>query len=418
MELSLKKNQHIICDFIFLLYLIGIVFIPINLHITNKIIVLTGIISFVCLILQKKCQFNRNIIYFAAGLFLLGAIDLVWYELYKTNEVIYKNGYRGYLEAGKMFLLSSFTFLFLNKNNFNTNIKFHLVAAILTQALIFLRAYYQGIILNADRIPLSAMSGNIGQMGAATIAAYIITFSALYASIVFLKLNSRYKWLLFYANFGLSFAALVMTGTRAALITYPFITVLMLFIQHREQKVFLAKGISGILVLLLGCGLLFSKEIEKRIEAFKGDIISYTTKNNSVSSIGARFSMIQAGIKSAPQGLEWQSLEQRAINITALSKQDSIYKGATEFLDVHMHNEVVEALSTKGVLGVIFLFFFYSVLIYYCVAEKKYLLLTFPAAIILFGFSDVLMHAKPIPAAWIVCLFLSVLLLGKKEEKK
>ncbi|MDC9149831.1 hypothetical protein PSK29_06370 [Escherichia coli] len=66
--------------------------------------------------------------------------------------------------------------------------------------------------MHADRIPLSAMNGNIGQMGAATIAAYVITFTTLYSSIVFIKkMQSKYKWFLFYANFALSFAAVMMT---------------------------------------------------------------------------------------------------------------------------------------------------------------------------------------------------------------
>ncbi|POT55837.1 ligase [Citrobacter amalonaticus] len=391
---------------------------PINLHITNKIILLTGFLSFLFFLTSPVRYFDRRVIVLVAGMFLLGAIDLSWYEFYKTNDVVYKNAYRGYLEAGKMLLFCSFTLLFLNKSKSGFNIKFHLIAVILMQLVVLLRSYYQSLILHADRIPLSAMNGNIGQMGAATIAAYVITFCALYASIVFMKLDSKYKWVFFYINFTLSFVAVMMTGTRAAIVSYPMITIAMLYIQHRNQRVFLFKGLAGVFILLFGCGLLFSKEIENRVKSLQNDINLYTTKNNSRSSVGARFSMIRAGVEVAPEGLSWQSLEQRAINIKELSKENNIYKGATEFLDVHMHNEVVEALSTKGVFGVIFLLFFYTTMIYYCIREKQYLLLVFPAAIILFGLSDVITHAKPIPAAWIVCLFLSTSLLTKKEEEK
>lgn len=399
------------------MYFIGMVFIPIDLYVTNKIIVVTGAISFFVLLSTPLRDYNKRSIVLFAGIFLLGVLDLVWYEFYKTNQVIYRNSYRGYLEAGKMFVFSSFTFLLLINKNFKTSIKWHFLIAVLTQLIVISRACYQSIILNAERVPLSAMSGNIGQMGAATIAAYAITFCALYSSTVFLKLESKYKWVIFYSNFVLSFIALLMTGTRAAIITFPFIIIVMLFIQFREQKAFLFKSLSVVLVLFLGCGLLFSKEIEIRAIALKSDVSLYIAKNNSISSVGARFSMIQAGIESAPKGLEWQSLEQRAINITELSNQNSIYKGAVEFIGVHMHNEVVEALSTKGVFGVIFLFFFYGALIYYCIHAKKYLLIIFPVSIMLFGLSDVITHDKPIPAAWIVCLFLSASLLGKKEEK-
>lgn len=416
MKNNFKVIRNLLCNMILSLYLIGVIFIPIDLYITNKIIVATGAISFILLFFTSLRDYKRSLVVLASGLLLLGALDLVWYELYKTNQAIYINSYRGYLEAGKMFVFSSFTFLLLINNNFNISLKYHVTIAFLTQILVISRACYQYVILSADRIPLSAMSGNIGQMGAATIAAYAITFCALYSSIVFLKLESKYKWIAFYTNFALVFVALLMTGTRAAIITFPFLIIAMLFIYHRERKVLILKGIGGVLILLLGCGLLFSKEIEQRAIALKNDINLYLVKNNSLSSVGARFSMIQAGIEGAPKGLEWQSLEQRAININELSNKNNIYKGAVEFLGVHMHNEIVEALSTKGFLGVIVLFFFYGALIYYCLREKKYLLLVFPASIMLFGISDVITHDKPIPASWIVCLFLSASLLGKKDK--
>ncbi|EFN7905693.1 O-antigen ligase domain-containing protein, partial [Escherichia coli] len=47
----------------------------------------------------------------------------------------------------------------------------------------------------------------------------------------------------------------------------------------------------------------------------------------------------------------------------------------------------------------------------------KYILLVFPASIMLFGISDVITHAKPIPASWIVCLFLSISFLSKNEPQ-
>lgn len=416
MEKNFKLMRNLLCNMILSLYLIGAAFIPIDLYITNKIIVATGVISFFLLFFTSLRDYKRSLLVLAAGLLLLGTLDLVWYELYKTNQTIYINSYRGYLEAGKMFVFSSFTILLLINGNFKISLKYHIAIAILTQVLVISRACYQHIILNADRIPLSAMSGNIGQRGAATIAAYAITFCALYSSIVFLKLESKYKWIAFYTNFALVFVALLMTGTRAAIITFPFLIVAMLFIYHRERKPFILKGVGAVLILLLGCVLLFSKEIELRTMALKNDINLYLVQNNSLSSVGARFSMIQAGIEGAPNGLEWQSLEQRAININELNNKNAIYKGAVEFLGVHMHNEIVEALSTKGFFGVIFLFFFYGSLMYYCLREKMYLLLVFPVSIIMFGLSDVITHDKPIPAAWIVCLFLSASLLGNKGK--
>ena len=383
MEVKIEQFRNNSCNFIFLLYLIGLLFVPIDLNITTKIINATGAFSLFLLIVNKKHNYNKNVIILILGLLLLGAMNLIWYEFYKTEDVVYRNAYRGYLESGKLLVFSSLTFLLLSKNKFRQNEKLHFISAILVQIIMLCRAYYQGIYLHADRIPLSAMNGNIGQMGAATIAAYVITFTTLYSSIVFIKMQSKYKWFLFYANFALSFAAVMMTGTRAAIFTFPLMIMVILFLQHRDQKVFLFKGLSGV-------------------------FISYATKNNSQSSVGARFAMVNAGIKGSPDGFNWQSLEQRAEKIKALSAENNIYSGALLFLDVHMHNEIVESLSTKGKIGLLVLIMFYVAMIYYCIREKKYILLVFPASIT---------HAKPIPASWIVCLFLSISFLSKNEPQ-
>ncbi|WP_250151573.1 hypothetical protein [Escherichia coli] len=269
------SNFEIIAVILFLLYLIGLLFVPIDLNITTKIINATGIFSF--LLIVNKIIIIIKCHYINFGL-LLGAMNLIWYEFYKTEDVVYRNAYRGYLESGKLLVFSPLTFLLLSKNKFRQNEKLHFISAILVQIIMLCRAYYQGIYLHADRIPLSAMNGNIGQMGAATIAAYVITFTTLYSSIVFIKMQSKYKWFLFYANFALSFAAVMMTGTRAAIFTFPLMIMVILFLQHRDQKVFLFKGLSGVFILLLACGLIFNKEIDRRINSLKADVISYATK--------------------------------------------------------------------------------------------------------------------------------------------
>lgn len=315
-----------------------------------------------------------------------------------------------------MFVFGAFAFIYMSKSSGKVNFKFHIIASVLMQAIIYIVSLYQYYWLGARRIPLSAMDGGIDQMGAATIAAYMITFCSLYSSIVFINLSTKYKWFIFYVNFLLSFSVIIMTGTRAAIFTYPFIVAIILFAQYYRNKLFLAKCIGGIFISLMICGLVFQQYVNHRITQLQRDIVSYQTSDNSVSSVGARFSMVMAGFKSAPEGLEWQSLEQRASKIIALSKEDTIYQGATEFLNVHMHNDVIEALSTKGVVGVVTLVLFYVALIIYCLSEGRYDLLVFPASIILFGISDVITHDKPIPASWIICLLLSSLLLKNKRQ--
>jgi O-antigen ligase len=405
------------CEYLIVfLYLIGFIFIPITPHVTNKIINLAGVLSIVLVIFNLKRYFRKDNSILFVAIIILGILNLAWYNFYKTPVVIYKNAYRGYLEVGKMALFSSFTFLIMSSCFIGNKFKIQLLLSSLAQVLILSRAFYQGVYLDVSRIPLSAMDGNAGQMGAATVAAYMITFSAIYFSLVILRSELKYKMPIFYFNFILTFCALIMTGTRAAIFTYPVVTFVLLVIEYRRHKVYLVKAMCLILMLLLISGLVFKNEIKKRIDAIGSDIVLFK-KDNSMSSIGARFSMIQAGFKSSPMDLSWQSLEERGQKIIALSKEDEKYKGATLYLDVHMHNEIIEALSTKGIFGVITLLFFYCSLVWYCIKTKKYLLLAFPMTMVLFGLSDVIIHAKPIPASWIITLYLSILLLNEAPKK-
>ena len=207
-----------------------------------------------------------------------------------------------------------------------------------------------------------------------------------------------------------------MTGTRAAIFTYPFVTFLSIVIRYRKRRDFILKTGSALVFVLVLCGILFKNEIEKRINVLNNDIVQYE-KGNSNTSVGARFAMTEAGFSASPTDLTWQSLESRGERIKQLAKEDKILNGAIYYLDVHMHNEVIEALSTKGIVGVVALLIFYLSIGLYAYKVREPLVLMFLFALLLFGISDVTMHAKPIPSAWIVCLYLfSSLVITEKRR--
>ncbi len=90
MEVKIEQFRNDSCNFIFLLYLIGLLFVPIDLNITTKIINATGAFSLFLLIVNKKHNYNKNVIILILGLLLLGAMNLIWYEFYKTEDVVYR----------------------------------------------------------------------------------------------------------------------------------------------------------------------------------------------------------------------------------------------------------------------------------------------------------------------------------------
>ncbi|MTD38201.1 O-antigen ligase domain-containing protein [Erwinia sp. CPCC 100877] len=388
------------------LYFIGFVFLAIDHHISNKIINLVGMFSLLVVLLNPAYYFKGSKGHWIfIAILILGILNLSWYGYYKTPEVIYKNAYRGYLEMGKMAVFSAFSFLILTHRDTVCKFRYHLFAACIGQVILLSRAFYQGIYIGAERIPLSAMDAVPGTMGAATIAAYIITFSAIYASCVILMSDLKYKVPLFFLNFILSFSAVVMTGTRAAIFAYPLVTFLSVVIRYRKRRTFLLKTGGVFFSALIFCGFLFKNEIEKRLDILNRDIVQYE-KGNSNTSVGARFAMTEAGFSASPTGFKWQSLESRGKKIEELAREDAMLRSAVYYLDIHMHNEIIEALSTKGIGGVIVLLLFYLSIGLYAYKVREPLVLMFLFALVLFGISDVTMHAKPIPSAWIVCLYL------------
>ncbi|WP_347254075.1 O-antigen ligase family protein [Leminorella grimontii] len=410
-----------LCSSILLLHFIGFIFIPIDPNVTNKIIIISGGISFLIVISNVKILFTSNPgIPFFYTLLILGFVNLLWYGFYKSSDSLYVNAYRGYLEMGKIAVFGAFSFLVLTSTNVSEvmkNHKIHLIVAAIGQVICFGCAFYQGVYLGVDRIPLSAMSGVAGEMGAATIAAYMLTFSSGYATLVLLRSDIRYKTLLFSLNFFLSFSAIIMTGTRAAIIAYPVMIIMMLIIDSKVNSLNMKKACLPLLALFIICGFIFKDQINERVKYFHSDISNYE-KENSDTSIGARLAMIEAGVASSYKNFFFQSLEKRADAIKSLNDlNNNKFYGATVFLNVHLHNEIVEALSTKGIFGVILLFLFYFSLIRYIIKIREPILLSFVLAMFLFGLSDVIMHAKPIPSSWIITLYLScAFLLASKKS--
>ena len=77
-------------------------------------------------------------------------------------------------------------------------------------------------------------------------------------------------------------------------------------------------------------------------------------------------------LKEVPDGFNWQSLEQRAEKIKALSADNNIYGGLYYSLMYICIMKLLKLFSTKGKL--VFLFLLCSMLqyIYYCIGRKKY----------------------------------------------
>lgn len=124
--------------------------------------------------------------------------------------------------------------------------------------------------------------------------------------------------------------------------------------------------------------------------------------------------MVQSGMDAelvAPFG---QSAEQRAAHITDFAQQTPAMKGALGYLNVHLHNDVIEAFSLKGWPGALLIILFYVALSYFSIfVLRSHFSIALLFALLMFGLSDVILFARDMLMAWLVTFCLGMTLTGK-----
>lgn len=82
------------------------------------------------------------------------------------------------------------------------------------------------------------------------------------------------------------------------------------------------------------------------------------------------------------------------------------------YINVHLHNEIIENASLKGIVGVISVLCFYAALMFSAYYYRALGLFAFSLAIIGTGLSDVLIWARSVPII-IICGLTLLLLFNK-----
>ncbi|EOI5816094.1 O-antigen ligase family protein [Cronobacter dublinensis] len=379
-----------------------------------KIFNLAGALAFIIFFLNIKKFRKNDAFWLCAVLLMIGICDLVWYRLFKVNNSPAINSYRAYLEAGKICVSGAFcTYLFVNfrKLSIGHN-KIHTLLAILLQLMMAVYVGYQAIFLESGRVTLSLAGGTD-----ATGAAYTIAFISFY--IILVLQHSAYKWKesLILGHFFLTFLMLVATGTRAAIIAYPLIFFVLLTIKLYKEKHIPWKGVIAFICALVVGMFMMKEDISKRYDDFNRDISAYD-RNDSVTSVGARFAMWETGLLASKSNYFWQSTDDRNKKIIVAVKEDPGWRGALKHMNGHLHNEVVETLSLKGPSGLLLYFAFVVAL--FCYAFRKLnsiILCAFLASIIMFGISGVMFYSKTTPVAWMLTLIMSVVFLEQNRHQ-
>lgn len=376
-------------------------------NLSMKLFNVSGILALITLVIRgKSSQYSLKSGVLPFAILLLGIVDLVWYSIFKTNDSLFRATYHSYLNTAKILLIGAIIILLAATSQLKINKSKILYLFYSLSFLIAAYAFYIKHKEHTERIDFG--------IGTATGAAYSILIIGVISALSILYTRKNHPFL-FILNAGFVFLALVLTQTRSSIILFPFICAfaLVTFYNKSVKKVFFS--IIGFIVLLSVLLFIFNKPITDRYNQAVEDINQYNS-NNSRTSIGARLAMYEAGVevfKQAP--FEFRSVENRAnYTMKLIAKNDGL-RGARPFLNVHFHNEIIEAASLKGIAGILATLFFYFALIFAAHYHRSPGLLVLTLAIILTGLSDVIIWSRSIPIIIMTTIAL-VLMFQKKKE--
>lgn len=380
----------------------------VNNNLSMKLFNICGILALLTLIIKGRSS-NLTWKSFAlpASILFIGIIDLIWYKLFKVNNSPFQATYHNYINTVRVFIFGFFMVLLAatTKIKYKSSALLYLLYSV--SFIILGYALFQKFSIGLDRIDYG--------IGTSTGAAYSIMLVGLISAVAILYTPKSHP-LLFVLNTVMVFAALVMTQTRSSILIFPVICCITIVTYYLKNPKKLFLGVCGFMALLIVLGLVFSQSIAKRYDAAVNDINLYQQGKGN-TSLGARFAMYEAGLmifKDAP--LSWRSADERSYEVSELIKQDKTLSPVRLFTNIHLHNEIIESASLKGIVGIFSIIVFYAALMFSVYYYRSLGLFAFSLAIIGTGLSDVILWARSIPII-IVCGLTLLLLFNKQRSE-
>ena len=393
----LKKQAFTIAFTVILLSLCGMIFTPIY---ARKFFYTAGYVI-IALALLDSGKFTspfKNKALCLAGLAYCLSL-LVWFLLY-NNQGDYYDIYHAYETSGRILLLFSLLVFIISNMAFSFPLALYRYILIIGGVVTNLYAIYQANIININRVEMG--------FDRATMAAYVISIINILMMNAILTFHGKVRYFLYILGMALSLSAIVLTGTRAAILAYPILCIILTFFHQNVNKNHLIKLAACALGLCMAIVFTFQKDLQTRATALQNDLISFE-KNNSKTSVGARLAMIQTGFYSGMAALPGQSAESRAANIDEQVKRDPSIAGANVFKHVHMHNEFIDNFSLRGLTGLVLLLLFYCALVYSAWRDRNLVFFVITLSLITYGLSDVIFFSREGTISYAIALLAALL---------
>lgn len=365
-----------------------------------KIYNITAIVCLLSLILRGR-QENYNIknLILPLSIFLIGLLDLIWYSAFKVDNSPFRATYHSYLNTAKIFIFGSFIVFLTLTSQLKSKKESVLYTLYSLSFLIAGYAMYINSIHENNRISFG--------VGTATGAAYSTMLIGIVSGVAILYTKKNHPFL-FLLNSCAVLYVLALTQTRATLLLFPIICVAALIAYYNKSPKKFTSSIVLLIAILASIVIIFNKPIQNRYNEALNDLNSYTNAN-SVTSLGARLAMYEIGLNIFIKSpFSFRSAESRAESMNLLVAEHNRLRGALEFSNVHLHNEIIEAGSLKGLMGIFSTLFLYFSLFYIAYKKRALGLLILTLGIVGIGLSDVIIWARSIP---IIIISAIVLLL-------
>lgn len=356
------------------------------------------------------CDFNRlkkHYWWVVVPIALLGISDLTWFAWNYIGSLDFDR-FNGYLNTGKRLILASVIGYYLLSVRFRYDpfsqniIKFVII-------ITFIIASGMGI------YQCLFISGRVDFfLGRATGAAY--AYSIFSVALIFMllsgKMNSKimcYSLLIFVVSYFIIFQ----TGTRNVMATYPLLIIFIGIVRLRHL------GIRPLIFVLLCMAVLTTLSYQRAIKPKLASTINeyhryIDTNGSSYGSLSNRLAMWKIGLKLVGEHPLGSSLEERrsfAQHYVEKSHHDS---SALFYIDVHLHNEVIDVASLMGIQGVAVLLFFYFSLMGYAYYTRNTALFAVMTGIVLCGLTDVLLVSRE--QTIMLCLLIIALVMWHNDR--
>ncbi|NIH16369.1 O-antigen ligase family protein [Serratia symbiotica] len=225
----------------------------------------------------------------------------------------------------------------------------------------------------------------------ATLTAYI--YSAL--SLTVISILSRIekpscRWPLLIPSWLISVYVIIATGTRSATLIHTLISLSIILSAAWKNKSVLSKTMFLFFLIALFFSVICINKttIQHQAEMVVKEIFSYSHGNDH-TSLGSRFTLWKTGLIAFHEQPFGQTQLHRNRIIKDYLNSVNPNSFALEYIDVHLHNELIQYISIFGIFGAVILLYFYISLIFKFFLKKSMVLIVVTA--LLYGLTDLLL---------------------------